>query len=168
MSIIGKLQDLGLPEVLQILSLGKRSGVLSLIGKRGSGKLVLHEGRVVYASSDNINRLGYNLVQRGLVQAKDLDYALQMQNDFKKPLGSILLVLGFITREVLSQEIKNHIVKAFQDFMSWKEGIFFFEPEDIDQESLVVKDGIKVEHLLIEQARQQDEECHIVIDRELW
>ncbi len=168
MSILGKLKDLGLPEILQILSLGKRTGVLTLIGKRGSGKLVLHQGRVVYASSDNTNRLGYTLVQKGLVQAKDLDYALQMQNDHKKPLGSILLVLGFITRDVLSREIKNHIIKAFQDFMSWKEGVFFFEQEEIDQESLVVKDGIKVEHLLIEQARHQDEERNVIIDRELW
>ncbi|GAB4242007.1 MAG: hypothetical protein Kow00129_00190 [Thermoleophilia bacterium] len=45
----GDLKDFGLAELLQVLSLGKRSGVLELRGERTSGRLVLQKGSIVDA-----------------------------------------------------------------------------------------------------------------------
>ena len=49
MSLIGSLEDLGLGEVLQILSLSQKSGLLSVRGDDGEGIIVLRDGLVLAA-----------------------------------------------------------------------------------------------------------------------
>jgi hypothetical protein len=99
-----------------------------------------------------------------------LELALQFQSE-KSPdqaLGSILLGMGFLTREVLEVEIKRHIAKVFQHLMGWENGVFNIEFEKTPLPSLgVLEEGINTEYLLLELARQKDEKSHD-LDRELW
>lgn len=52
----GDLEDFGLAELLQVLSMGRRSGVLELQGDRRSGRIVLQSGGVVDASAFGAER----------------------------------------------------------------------------------------------------------------
>jgi len=49
MALAGDLSDFGLAELLQILSMGRKSGTLSLTGDRSSGTLTLASGRLIAA-----------------------------------------------------------------------------------------------------------------------
>ena len=79
MSLEGRLEDLGLSDIFQIISLSKRSGVLTLIRKEGTARLVFRHGQVVFASSDSTSRLGFTLVRKGIISNEDLEFALRMQ-----------------------------------------------------------------------------------------
>jgi hypothetical protein len=46
MSLVGSLEDLGLADILQIVSLARKSGVLVLRGEDGEGRIVFREGLV--------------------------------------------------------------------------------------------------------------------------
>jgi len=103
MSLEGRLEDLGLPDIFQIINLSKRSGILTLIKKDGMGRIVFNQGNVVYASSDGKSRFGYTLLQKGLITRQDLERALAFQKarSTKKPIGTILVETGAVGREAL-------------------------------------------------------------------
>ena len=46
MSLIGSLDDLGLGDILQIINLSQKSGVLIVIGDRGEGRVLFRDGLV--------------------------------------------------------------------------------------------------------------------------
>ena len=46
MSLVGSLEDLGLGDILQIVSLSRKSGLLVLRSDAGEGRIVLHDGQV--------------------------------------------------------------------------------------------------------------------------
>ena len=160
MSLEGRLEDLGLPDIFQIIGLSKRSGVLTVIRKEGSGRLVFHEGQVVYASSDGLGRLGYSLVRKNLISNEDLESALSLQKakSLKKPIGTILLEMGLVTQEALEGEIRHHILSVVRDLLSWEKGSFHFELGKVITEDIVLSGGMNTDFLLLEGARLQDEE----------
>ena len=54
MALSGDLTEFRLAEVLQILSLGRKTGVLSLSGDRTRGTIVLSAGRLINATTDDL------------------------------------------------------------------------------------------------------------------
>ena len=46
MSLVGNLEDLSLGDILQIISLSQKSGVLALSGDNGTGRIVFRSGAV--------------------------------------------------------------------------------------------------------------------------
>lgn len=160
MSLEGRLEDLGLPDIFQIIGLSKRSGALTIVRQEGTGRLVFCLGQVVYASSDNKSRLGYTLVKKGLISNKDLENSLRIQKlkGVKKPIGTILLDAGAIDRSTLEKEIRNHVVEVVRDLMTWENGSFHFELGDLVEGDVALKSGINPEFLLLEGARITDEE----------
>src|SRR5262245_13542144 len=51
MSLVGSLEDLGLADILQIVSLSRKSGVLLLRGEEGEGRIVFRDGLVHAAAT---------------------------------------------------------------------------------------------------------------------
>lgn len=162
MSLEGRLEDLSLPDIFQIINLSKRSGVLTVIRKEGTGRLVFNQGQVIYASSDNRSRLGYTLVRKGIITNEDLENSLRIQKvkGSKKPLGTILMEMDVLSREVLEKEIKEHIIEVIRDLLKWEHGSFHFELGATSEEEIVLKSGLSTEFLLLEATRLQDEDTH--------
>lgn len=162
MSLEGRLEDLGLPDIFQIINLSKRSGVLTIIKKDGMGRIVFNEGNVVYASSDGKNRFGYTLLQKGFISRKDLEKALTFQKvrSSKKPLGTILVEMGAVAKEDLEGQLKGHIVDVVRDLLTWATGTFHFNLGKFSEEDVIMRRGISAEYLLLEGARLEDEADH--------
>lgn len=159
MSLEGRLEDLGLPDIFQIINLSKRSGVLTLIKKDGMGRVVFNQGNVVYASSDAKSRFGYILLQKNLISRVDLERALSIQKarSSKKPIGTILVEIGSIGRDSLEAELRTHILDVVRDLLTWTTGTFQFNLGKFAEEGVLMKGGISAEFLLLEGARLEDE-----------
>ena len=160
MSLEGNIEDLGLADIFQMVGLSKRSGVLTLIRREGSGRLVFNQGKVVYASSDQSPRLGYILVEKNIISNKDLEKGLRFQkaHSQNKPIGTILLEMSIITKETIEAEIQNHILLVVRDLLSWEKGSFHFELGKIITGDIVLSGGLNTDFLLLEGARLLDEE----------
>lgn len=161
MSLEGRLEDLGLPDLFQIIGMSKRSGILTLIHRSGSGRLVFHEGNVVYASSDKKSRFGYTLMRKGIISSDDLEEALKLQKTSAttKPLGTVLVEMGRVTSEVVEEELRAHIIDVVKDLLGWESGSFHFDTEEVVENSALMKAGLGAEFLLLEGARLKDEEA---------
>ncbi len=73
MAIKGSLREASLPDVLQLLALGQKTGCLSLTDRSNFGYIYFDRGRITYASIVNRrDRLGDLLVKNGLIRSEEL------------------------------------------------------------------------------------------------
>jgi tetratricopeptide (TPR) repeat protein len=158
MAIKGSLKEASLPDVIQLLYLGRRTGCLALADQHNFGTIYLDEGQIVYASIVNRrDRLGDILVRRGRITAEQLQRAIEAQDDARQQkLGEILVHLGVLSRVELEEYMRLQIEEAIYYLFTWTSGTFNFEagvrPE---REDFLVR--ISPEALLLEGARRVDE-----------
>jgi hypothetical protein len=167
MSLVGRLEDLALPDIFQIISLSKKTGTLIARSRKGTGMVVFKDGQVVQAACDSIrDSLGNILVSQGMVTEDVLAKALALQkSEGGKPLGKILVEIGALPAQTLESVIRRQIEEIVYDLLGWEEGFFNFElneiaPKDqieIDTQQFLLKSGISAEYLLMEGTRILDE-----------
>jgi len=167
MSLVGRLEDLALPDIFQIISLSKKTGTLVVRSRKGTGMVVFKNGQVVQAGSDVIrDSLGNILVSQGMIDQSNLSAALAVQKtSTDKPLGMILVETGATTAEVIERVVRQQIEEIIYDLLAWAEGFFNFElgevaPKDkieINTQDLLLKSGLSAEYLLMEGTRILDE-----------
>jgi tetratricopeptide (TPR) repeat protein len=158
MAIKGSLKEASLPDVIQLLFLGRRTGCLALADQHNFGTIYLDEGLIVYASIVNRrDRLGDILVRNGRITPEQLQKAIEAQDDDRQhKLGEILVNLGTLSRTELEDYMRLQIEEAVYYLFTWTSGTFNFEagvrPE---REDFLVR--ISPEALLLEGARRVDE-----------
>ena len=167
MSLVGRLEDLALPDIFQIISLSKKTGTLIVRSRKGTGMVVFRGGQVIQAASDSIrDSLGNILVSQGMVTETALSRALALQKgESEKPLGMILVDMGAVPAQTLETVVRKQIEEIIYDLLAWEEGFFNFElgdivPKDkieIDTQEFLLKSGISAEYLLMEGTRILDE-----------
>jgi tetratricopeptide (TPR) repeat protein len=158
MAIKGSLKEASLPDVIQLLFLGRRTGCLALADRHNFGTIYLDEGQIVYASIVNRrDRLGDILMRSGQVTPEQLQQAIDaQQGDREHKLGEILVGKGVLSRAELEEYMRVQIEEAVYFLFTWTSGTFNFEagvrPE---REDFLVR--ISPEALLLEGARRVDE-----------
>jgi len=167
MSLVGRLEDLALPDIFQIISLSKKTGTLIVRSRKGTGMVVFKGGQVIQAASDGIrDSLGNILVSQGMLKEAALSQALaQQKKSPDTPLGMILVEMGVVPAQTLETVIRKQIEEIIYDLLSWEEGFFNFElgetaPKDkieIDTQEFLLKSGLNAEYLLMEGTRILDE-----------
>ena len=158
MAIKGSLREASLPDVLQLLAMGQKTGCLSVADRSSFGTVFFSKGRISYASIVNRrDRLGDILVKNGLITQQELDSAIQAQTRQRdKRLGEILIEQKILTREELHRYIRLQIEEAVYFLFTWTQGTFSFEADVLpDERDFLV--SINPESLLLEGARRVDE-----------
>jgi tetratricopeptide (TPR) repeat protein len=158
MAIKGSLAEASLPDVIQLLALGRRSGCLAVADRQNFGYIYFEDGRIIYASIVNRrDRLGDLLVRNGLVSAELLQQAIDLQRtNPERRIGQILLDLKSITPDALRRFVELQIEEAVYFLFTWTSGTFNFEAGvEPDTQDLLV--SINPESLLLEGARRVDE-----------
>ena len=159
MAIKGSLKEASLPDVLQLLAMGGKTGCLSVTDRSSFGYIYFEEGRVVYSSLLNrSDRLGDILVREEAISREDLERAIEEQARSRdgRRLGEILCDSGLLERDVLHLFVKHQIEEAVYHLFTWSQGSFYFEPgQRPEQEPILV--SIDPESLLLEGARRVDE-----------
>lgn len=158
MAIKGSLREASLPDVLQLLWMGKKTGCLSVTHRNNFGYIYFDKGRISYASIVNRrDRIGDMLVKAGSITPEQLQGAIDAQGKHRdKRIGDLLVELGHITRDALHEHVRVQIEEAVYLLFTWNEGTFNFEAEvHPERQDLLV--SINPESLLLEGARRVDE-----------
>ena len=158
MAIKGSLREASLPDVLQLLSMGKKTGCLAVTHRNNFGYIYFDKGRICYASIVNRrDRLGDMLLKAGSITQAQLEHAIALQAKQRdKRLGELLVEEGAITRDALHDQIRGQIEEAVYFLFTWTEGTFNFEA-DVSPEEQDFVVSINPESLLLEGARRVDE-----------
>jgi tetratricopeptide (TPR) repeat protein len=158
MAIKGSLKEASLPDVLQLLSLGQKTGCLSIADRSNFGYIYFDKGRICYASIVNRrDRLGDILVKHQKITPDHLDAAIHRQTkEHGKKLGEILVSMGVISQADLERYMRVQIEESVYYLFTWTQGTFNFEAEvRPERQDFLV--SINPESLLLEGARRVDE-----------
>jgi len=160
MAIEGPLKELSIQDVLQLLDLAHKTGVLTIRSESLDDETIVHfsKGAIVFAvRRRSTRRLGQMLIRSGRVTQRELDSALELQRrDPTRRLAEILLEMGSITEEELEKQLRFQMEETIYEVMSWTEGYFKFEERtEVAQHRLLAR--VRVESLLMEGARRIDE-----------
>jgi hypothetical protein len=156
----GTLHDFALPDILQLISLQKKTGLLTLRGPDDTVILGFDGGALVSAESQARRldtRLGTLLVKTRSLAPDALAKALEIQGQTLQRLGFILLKNGFCDADQLRAGLDAQVRKIAYGLFRWTDGDYVFDPQDaIDYDREYVR-PIQVESLLMEGARMVDE-----------
>jgi len=158
MAIKGSLKEASLPDVLQLLAMGKKTGCLAVTHRSNFGYIFFEKGRICYASIVNRrDRLGDMLVKNSVISQGQLENAIAAQSKARdKRIGELLVEQGALTREELHQYVRRQIEEAVYFLFTWMQGTFNFEA-DVQPEEQDLLVSINPESLLLEGARRMDE-----------
>jgi len=121
MSLVGNLEDLGLGEILQIVNLSRKSGVLELVSGARSGRIYLQVGQIVRATATTFpENLGDLLLRAGLVDLDIIKRALciQQEEGAGRRIGDILVERFGIDRSAVDAVVSQQIERIVCSFTS--------------------------------------------------
>jgi len=154
-SLLGRLEDLSLTDIVQIVFLSRRTGVLEIVDDRGRHTVLFRGGLIVNASSPDYPDLLTYLVEKGILNADNVKTLRQMEEG-GIPYGTAALELNLVKQEDLGNAIRGRIVDVVTPLMNSREGEFNFilsdsmTPIDIEYEpdTLFKEGGIAPQKVL--------------------
>lgn len=161
MALVGNLRDFSLADFLYLVDRGYKTGRLTLKRADDAATLYFEKGKLVYATQySRQERLGEMLVRMGRITEEQRDHALRLQQGpyAGKPLGAVLVDLGYIAEEELKRHVRTQIEETVYRLFTWPDGEFRFDagvlvaPEDI-----IINIMLGVENIIMEGVRRIDE-----------
>lgn len=159
MAIKGSLNEASLPDIIQLLSVGQKTGVLSITNRQNFGNIYLKDGNVIFANIVNReDRIGDILVRRGRITKPDLEKAIKIQQEdaSHRLFGTILVEMGLISHDELINHLQIQIEEAIYTLLTWRDGFFVFEPNRLPDDNVPTVQ-IRTNSLVMEAARRIDE-----------
>ena len=173
MSFNGDLEHFPLVDVIQLLHMTGKTGVLYLKCPSGESQLVFHEGFFVSANHlNNSVRIGKVLVDMNAITPGQLNQALLEQKEAggnRKPLIATLIEQGAIDKETAFKGLETLIEMTIVEVLTWVTGTFSLDvskkyvsdeyryfPEKLNQEILLNAQAILMDSLRIYDEKMRD------------
>lgn len=159
MGLEGNLKEFSLAEVLKLVEVSKKTGLLSVKRSDAEGQIYFREGKVYFARSDwNRTSLGVRLIRAKKITREQLETALSIQKKEggKRRLGEILVSKNYVDKDSLEVFVQRQILDSVFDIFRWPEGNFIFETGKVAEEEDI---GISVstDNLIMESDRRLKE-----------
>lgn len=131
MSLRGELEQFPLVDIIQLLHMTSKTGILFLRCDKGESQLVFHEGFFVSANHlNNSVRIGKVLIDMGAITVDTLNLALAVQEIAgrdRKPLIATMIELDMIDRDTAFNGLEKLIEMTIVEVLTWKTGTFSFD-----------------------------------------
>ena len=154
MAVEGTLDLFKLPEILQLVSQQRKTGILTVQGQQDIVAISFLNGRIVAADALNQTLeegLSQILLKEGMISAPDLARAVSEHQASGGRLIDLLVERRFIERPELLEVLRLQTYHLLEQLLNWSQGDFkFYSGDEVsDEEGLV---PISVEELLINMA----------------
>jgi hypothetical protein len=162
MSLVGSLEDLGLGEILQIISLSRKSGRLRLCCEDGKGWILFRDGEIRAAELEGgPTDLRELLVARGALGPEAAEQLARAAHGSGASLAEVLAREGVASAERIAALRLEHVEATVLRMFHWAAGEFSFEMglagEHSGDADLVLATGMNPQFLALEGTRLQDE-----------
>jgi CheY-like chemotaxis protein len=154
-SLLGRLEDLSLTDIIQIVFLSRRTGVLEIIDRGGRHTVLFRQGLVVNGSAPEHPDLVTWLTTQHEVP-NDMARVLRQMEEGGIPCGTAVVEMNLMTKNDLGESIRRRIVNVVTPLLTSREGEFNFilsehmSPLDVeyDPDALFKEGGIAPAKLL--------------------
>jgi hypothetical protein len=146
-----------LPEVLQWVTLGRKTGTLVFIRDKTKVQLYLQDGKIISSrSNDPTKQLGQFLLFQGKVTESQLKKAFEIHLQSRVILGKILVQENMVSKEDVEKALIARIEEVIYDLFLWEDGYFHFTSQEFNLDELILI-KIEINALLFEGIRRKDE-----------
>ena len=163
----GKIVDLPLPDILQFLQVGGKSGALFLSRETGESAVISFRGGQMTQAfcTDRYQSLGDRLVSSGLITAENLHDGLAYMTHFPgMRIGDALVDKGILARGDVEDTVRAQMADTVRHLITWADADFEFRiglvaigrglPEfAVD---LILDSGVEPRQILLEAALLKD------------
>lgn len=164
MALKGNLRDFSTTQLLNLVNLARKTGLLTIQGQGGNAaRLYFREGKLIHANTGGEDgHLADMLLKAGKLsaeQAKMIQTRAEMQSD--KQLGLALMNAGYVTQDDIVQSVKNYMLEIVYKLFNWNEGQFQFEQNILPSDDRIAV-PISLENVIMEGSRrvQESERLH--------
>jgi Domain of unknown function (DUF4388) len=160
MALEGTIKDFGLADILQLIGIQRKTGILTLEGEDDTVTIKFLDGQVVGADTLQRNLedlLGSVLVRTGRITDAQLQEALRIQKSTLQRLGYILVKQRFISQEDLVDALRIQVTQIVYRLFRWKNGKYQFAAMDHVEYDSEHFQPLSAETILMEGARMIDE-----------
>lgn len=159
MLLQGKLEEFSLPNVLQLVKMSAKTGMLSMRHAGQQGTIYFREGFIYYATvTPQMVPIGERLVRAGRISPHQLEEALAAQSTATDTdrLGHVLVSMGYLDRGVLAEAIADQIEETAFYLLGWTQGDFEFTGNVMPPNEEIIL-TLSVEGVILEGCRRIDE-----------
>lgn len=160
MALEGTLRDFSFADILQLISLQRKTGVLTLRTKENLVTVSFLDGCIVGASTLNQHMedmIGLILLKRGEITKAELEGALRRQEETLQRLGRILIDHHVVPIETVRVALQQQILQIVYRVFRWLDGEYHFSQEtDIDYDRDLLQ-PMAADSIIMEGARMTDE-----------
>ncbi len=128
MALRGNLRDFSLTQLLNLVSLAKKTGALTLVEGDNQATLYFRGGMLVHLSLDGQASNLRNLLERGGKIHEAQSHLLPQEAKSEKEWGLLLINTGLINRADIMEAVRRHTLETVCHLFIWTEGSFLFEP----------------------------------------
>ncbi len=160
MALAGTLKDFGLPDIVQLIGLQRKTGTLHLTNQGESVNIIFENGNIVAADSSMVrpsDRIGNALVTQGSITQEQLNQALSVQKQTMQRLGHVLISEQIVSEETLRKAVEAQLFQVVFRLFRWREGDYNFETQatvDYERTGAV---SLGADFILMEGIRMVDE-----------
>jgi hypothetical protein len=160
MALEGTFKDFHVADIVQLIGLQRKTGMLTLEGEEDTLSMTFQDGAVVWVESTRVpweQRIAGSLVARRLLEPPQLQEALSLQKETGRRLASILAEKGYLQKKawegILAQEIEEALYRPF----GWSVGRYRFVTQPMVQAPDGTLGPFGAESILMEGIRRVDE-----------
>ncbi len=169
MSLVGNLEDLGLAEILQIINLSRKSGLLNIENEGKSYVIVFRNGQVISAyEKDSKRHLGHAVIERDIMTIEEFNELARMfkeKGQKNETLKEFIIRKSDVPRELIEDAVVEEVEEIVFKVFSFKEGKFSFELIEDDREIFqkipkgipYLDSGLNPQYLAMEAVRIREE-----------
>jgi len=161
MSLSGNLKTMDLAELLQWVTLGRKTGSLTFVRNKTKNHIFFKDGKIISSRSNEPNKqLGHYLLFQGKINEAQLKRALEVQLQTRSALGKILVQEGLVTQEETERALVGRTEEVIYDLFLWEEGYFNFTAHGFNLDELILI-NIDINAIIFEGVRRKDEWARI-------
>lgn len=162
MALRGNLRDFSITQLLNLINLARKTGVLVVEGPSEIAQVYFREGKLAFAQMGrNANGLAAILHGAKKITTRQF-YGIQNSaahiND--KELGLLLINAGYLTQADILSQLQTFFIDVVQRLFTWVEGFFHFENGLLPPDDRISV-RVDLENLIIDGSRQLREWEHL-------
>jgi tetratricopeptide (TPR) repeat protein len=157
MGLKGNLRTMDLPEILQWISIGRKTGTLHLERASIEKRIVFRNGDIYTSwSNDPRESLAQYLIRHQRLSEEQLFETMSRGEEQGVPLGQVLISERLLGEADLRGLLERKVQDTIYDVFLWPEGAFEFVDGEI-QEEVQIFLNLEVTSVVLEGARRLDE-----------
>ncbi|MCP4147010.1 MAG: DUF4388 domain-containing protein [bacterium] len=160
MAFKGTLKEFKVPDILQLLSLQKKTGILTFTSTEGFITLIFELGLICGVDSFPRKlemRVGNVLVKQDIISDEMLQRALTIQKRTNQKIGEILVGMGLVGEETIRESLITQARQIILSLFKWKKGEYNFKIMEHLDRSMKIIEPIPTDNLIMEGVQMLDE-----------